>query len=127
MVDGSLLAAQTLLLLELLVEAEHGALLVGAHVSCAATARSKVACGRRRRELDARCWTCGGAAIGDLRSLYTGHVASATTTRVEVGAGRRVRLCDVEVDHFDYCGDVVVVDVVMRWCVDVLMLSMVCC
>lgn len=103
MIDRGLLAAQTLLLLELLIEAKHGALLVGTHVSCAATARSKVACGGRGGELDARCWACGGAAIGYLRSLYTGNIASATATRVEVGIGRRVGLGDVEVDHVGYC------------------------
>ncbi len=101
MVHGGLLRAQTLLLLEFLVEAEHGALLVHAHVAGTAAARGKVAAGGRRSELDARCWSSGGAAVGDIRGVDTGYVASSAAARVEVGFGGGMRLGDVEVDHFE--------------------------
>lgn len=108
-VDGGLLAAQALLLLEFLVKAEHGALLVCAHVASTATTRGKVAGGRRKSELGARCWAGSCAAVGNLRGLDAGYIASTAATRVEVGLGGWVRLGDVEVDHFDCLYWVVVV------------------
>lgn len=99
-VDGGLLAAQTLLLLELLIKAEHGAFLVGAHVASTTTSGGEVPVGGRRSELDTRCWACCCAAVGDLRRLDTSDVASTPTARVKVRLGGRVRFGDVEVDHF---------------------------
>lgn len=95
------MAAQTLLLFEFLVEAEHGALLVCAHVTGTATTGGKVAVRGRRSELGAGCWACCCAAVGDLRGLDASNVAGTSTARVEVGLGGGVRLGDVEVDHFD--------------------------
>jgi hypothetical protein len=100
-VDGCLLRAQTLLLLELLVEAEHGALLLAAHVSSAAAARGEVVVGWGRRELDARRGASGGCAVGEVGGLDAGDVASSTAAGVDVGAADGwVRLCDVEGRHF---------------------------
>src|SRR5690242_20896386 len=69
-VDRSLLAAKTLLLLELLIKTEHGALFVGAHVTSTTTPRGEVAGGGRRSKLDARRWACCCAAVGDFRCLH---------------------------------------------------------
>lgn len=104
-VDGGLLAAQTLLLLELLVKAEHGALLVCAHVTSATATRSKVAGGRGSSKLDAGCWARCVTAVGKLRGCNASDVSCTAAARVKVRLGGGVRLCDVEVDHFDcsYC------------------------
>jgi hypothetical protein len=101
-VDGSLLGAQTLLLLQFLVEAEHGALLFTVHVACTAAARSEVAGGRWWGQLDARCWATGGLAVGEVGGLDAGDVAGAAAAGVDVGAADGwVRLGDVEGRH---CG-----------------------
>jgi hypothetical protein len=113
-VDGCLLRAQTLLLLELLVEAEHGALLLAAHVSGSASARCEVAASRGRRELDTGGWATGGCTVGEVGGLDAGNVASSAAARVDVGAADGwVRLGDVEGRHFGggggclWCGDLI--------------------
>ena len=112
-VDGGLLAAQRLLQLEFLVEAEHGAFFVRAHVAGTTTTGGKVAGGRRRSELDAGCWASSCAAVGDLRGLDASYIAGTAATRIEVGFGGGVRLGDVKVDHFD-CS--VLICCVMKLC-----------
>ena len=103
-VDGSLLGAEALLLLELLVEAEHGALLLAVDVAGAATAGGEEGVGGRRSELDAGCWARGGLAVGDVGGLDAGDVAGAATARVDVGAAYGwVRLGDVEGRHLVVC------------------------
>lgn len=101
MVHGCLLGTKALLLLEFLVEAEHGALLGGVHVACAATTGGEVRCGWRRNQLGARCWARGCWAVGEVVGLDAGNVASAATTGVDVGAAYGwVRLRDMEGNHF---------------------------
>lgn len=103
-VDGSLLGAEALLLLELLVEAEHGTLLLAVHVASAATARGEEGVGGRRSELDAGCWARGGLAVGDIGGLDAGDVTGAATARVDVGAAYGwVRFGDVEGRHLVVC------------------------
>jgi hypothetical protein len=104
-VHGSLLGAETLLLLEFLVKAEHGAFLFAVHVACAAAARGEEGVGGRRSELDTGCWATGCGAVGEVVGLDTGYVAGTAAARVDVGAtDGRVRLGDVEGDHFACLG-----------------------
>lgn len=103
-VDGGLLRAKALLLLELLVEAEHGTLLLAVHVTSAAAARGEEGVGRRRSELDTGCRARGGLAVGDVGGLDAGDVASTATAGVDVGAAYGwVRLGDVEGRHLVVC------------------------
>lgn len=100
-VDGGLLRAEALLLLEFLVKAEHGTLLLAVHVAGAAATRGEEGVGRRCGQLDARCWARGGRAVGEVGSLDAGNVASTATAGVDVRVSDRwVRLGDVEGRHF---------------------------
>lgn len=107
-VNRCLLAAQTLLLGKLLVEAEHGALRL-LHVAGAAAASGVEGVGGRRGELDARGWAGGSSAGSDLGGLDAHGIASTATARVDVGGSYGwVGLGDVEGDHFDRDGGLVV-------------------
>lgn len=113
-VDGGLLGAEALLLLELLVEGEHGTLGL-LHVAGTTTANGVDGVGGRRCELDARGRARGSLSRSDLRSLDAHGIASTAATRVEVvGADGGVRLSDTEVDHFE-CGCVVYVFKLCWW------------
>lgn len=123
-IDGRLLAAEALLLLEFLVEAEHGTFPLAVHVSCSTAARGEVSVGGWRGELDARCWAGGGLAVGERLGRDAGYIASAAAARVDVrGADGGVGLGDVEGRHFVCfvicCVDVNVVDGGgWSWCSD---------
>jgi len=101
-VDGGGVLAQALLLGELLVEAEHGALLLAVDVAGAAAARGEVGVGGGRRELHEGGGPRGVAAVGDIGGVDAGGIASAAAARVDkVGGGDGwVRLGDVVGDHF---------------------------
>ena len=114
-VHGCLLGAQTLLLLEFLVEAEHGALAL-LHVAGAAAASRVEGAGGGCGELDARGGPAGGGACGEGAGGNAQSVAGAAAAGVDVGGfDRGVGLGDVEGWHFDggWLGVVVVVVVVV--------------
>lgn len=98
-VDRGLLGAQTLLLLELLIEAEDGAFRLP-HVAGTATASSVSGIGWWRRQFGAGCWARGSWAGGDFSRLDTHGVASTAAARIHVVGGGWVWLVDAEVDHF---------------------------
>ena len=101
-VDGCLLGTQTFLLLEFFVEAEHGTLLLAAHVSGSATARGEVVGGWGSSELDAACWASCGCAVGEVALLDASYISGSAAARVNVGGlDGWVRLGDVEGRHFD--------------------------
>lgn len=101
-IDGSLLRPEALLLLQLLVEAEHGAL-ASLHVACSAATCGIDEVGGRWCQFDTRGRPAGCLAVGDLVRLDAHGIASATTAGVDVGrADCRMRLGDVEIDHFDW-------------------------
>jgi len=100
-VDRRRVLHQALLLRELLVEAEDGALLLAMKVSRAATAAHEVGVGWRRRELADGGRACGIGAGGDGRGVDAGDVAGAATAGVVVVAGRDggMRLGDLVGGH----------------------------
>jgi len=94
---------EALLLGKLLVEAEHGTLLLAVDIASSATACGEVGVGWWGSQLDKRCWARGAAAVGDVRGLdASGITGAATTSVVDVGGGDgRVGLGDVVGRHFE--------------------------
>ena len=105
-IDGGSILAETLLLGELLVEGEHGTLLLAVHVAGSTAAASEEGVGWGRRELDAGCWAGGICASSDGLGVHTGCVTGTASSRVvDIGGGDgRVRLGDVVGGHCEESG-----------------------
>ena len=86
-VDGSGVLAQALLLGELLVEAEHGALLLAVHVAGAAAAGGEEGVGGWWGQLDARGGSRGGWPCGEGRVRDACLVSGAAAAVVDGCAG----------------------------------------
>lgn len=102
-VDGCGVLAKALLLGKLLVEGEHGSLLLAVDVAGSATARHEVGVGGRRGELDARGRARGVGAVGHVLGVDASDVAGAAATVASIAGGGDggVRLGDVVGRH---CG-----------------------
>lgn len=101
-VDGGSVLAEALLLGELLVEREHGSLLLAVDVAGSAAARHEVGVGGRRSELDARGRARGVGAVGHVLGVDAGDVARSSAAVASIGGGvdGGVRLGDVVGRHF---------------------------
>lgn len=103
-VDGGSVLAEALLLGELLVEGEHGSLLLAVDVAGSATAGHEVRVGGRWGELDARGRARGVLAVGHLTWVDAGDVACSAAAIAGIGGGGDgwVRLGDVVGRHFGF-------------------------
>ena len=89
-VNGSLVLHHLALALELLIEAEDGALLLAVDVAGTTTACGEVGTGRVARDLDARGRARGSLAVGEGGGINVAHIAGAAATAVDVvGLGDR--------------------------------------
>lgn len=82
-VYGGRVLPQALLLGELLVEREDGALLFAVHVAGAAAAGGEVAIRGRRGELDAGGRTAGSCTVGDFLGIHASDVPGAAAAVVD--------------------------------------------
>jgi len=113
MVDGGGVLPQPLLLGELLVEGEHGPLLLAMDVACSSTAGGEESVRWGRSQLDARGWALSSGSVGDILGVDASDVSgTASSSVVVVGDWNGwVRLGDAVGWHFDcfVCCVVVVV------------------
>lgn len=106
-VDGRLVLHHPALALQLLVEAEDGALALLVEVAGATAAGEEVGVGRWSLQLDARCWASGVGAGGGLLRVDVDVVAGSTSPGVDVvGRGDGwVRLGDLVLSGHVDCGE----------------------
>lgn len=104
-VDRGCVLSQALLLGQLFIKAEHGALLLAVDVASTATAGGEESIGRWRRERKERGRTGGSGTGSRGLGVDAGDVASSSPARVVDVGGRNggVRLGDLVARH---CGGV---------------------